>query len=45
MSDIFMGKIKDQKIVSESIKIYENTFRCINVHLSEIDNRKKFNIL
>lgn len=51
-----MDKIKDQIILSESIEIYENTFRFIYVYvqlhssnilsnLSEIKNRKKFNIL
>lgn len=29
-----MGKIKDQIIVSESIKLYENTFRFIYVQTS-----------
>lgn len=32
--DIFMGKIKDQIIVSESIKMYENKFRFICVQTS-----------
>lgn len=29
ISDIFIGKLKDQIIVSESIKMYENKFRFI----------------
>lgn len=51
-----MDKIKGQIILSESIEMYENTFRFIYVYvqlhssnilsnLSEIKNRKKFNIL
>lgn len=51
-----MDKIKGQIILSESIEMYENTFRFIYVYvqlhssnilsnLSEIKNRKKFNSL